>query len=79
MAALSALVTVVVSSEHTLENIVSQEPIAHWRDKQVPDQGINLSYGLRDAATVRAVGNVELCCDFLLRQRNQSVSTHRLL
>lgn len=70
MAALSTLVAVVVSSEHTLVNTVSQESIAHWRDNQVPDQGIDLAYGLRDAATVRSVGNVEFCRNLLLRQRN---------
>ena len=55
MALLSALVPVVVLSERTLVNTGSQESIAHWRNNQVPDQGIDLSYGLRDAATVRAL------------------------
>lgn len=43
MALLSALVPVVVLSERTVVNIGSQESIAHWRNNQVPDQGIDLS------------------------------------
>jgi len=74
MALLSALVPVVVLSERTLVNTGPQESIAHWRNNQVPDQGIDLSYCLGNAATVRAVGNVEFCRNLLMRQRNQSVT-----
>jgi len=32
--------------------------IAHWRNNQVPDQGIGASQGLLDTAAVRAVSDV---------------------
>jgi hypothetical protein len=30
---------------------------------------------LRDTASIRAIGDIKLCCDFLVRQLNQAIAT----
>ena len=69
----------VVKSEGTL--VTSRwlrNPVADWRTNQVPNQRIGLCQSLRDTAAIRAVGNVEFCRNFLMRQGNQSVPTNGL-
>jgi hypothetical protein len=51
-----------------------QESVAHWRNNQIADQRIGCCQCLLDTATVGAVGNVEFCSNFLMRQGNQSIA-----
>jgi hypothetical protein len=68
-------------AEHTTKSershIRSQWPVTvtHWRNDQIPDRRINRRQRLRDTASVRAVGDIQFCCDFLMRQMNQAIAT----
>jgi hypothetical protein len=53
----------------------SQVSVANWRDNQVPDQGIGVSQCLLDAASIRAVGDVQFRGNFLMRQDKQAIPT----
>jgi hypothetical protein len=44
----------------------SQVSVANWWDDQVPDQGIGVSQCLLDAASIRAVSDVQLRGNLLL-------------
>ena len=49
--------------------------IANWRNHLIADQCIDRRQCLRDTASVRAIGNIEFCSNFLVRQLNQDIST----
>jgi len=49
--------------------------IANWRNHLIADQCIDRRQCLRDTAFVRAIGNIEFCSNFLVRQLNQAIST----
>jgi len=49
--------------------------VAHWRNNQVPDRRIGGRQRLRDTASVRTVGDIQFCSDFLMRQLNQAIAT----
>ena len=49
--------------------------VAHWRNNQVTDQRIDRRQCLRDTASVGAVGDIQFCSDFLMRQLNQAIAT----
>jgi hypothetical protein len=68
----------VVQTETTLVPGWWQKPGADWRNNQVPNQRFGLCQSLRDTASVRAIGNVQLCRNFLICQGNQSIPTHWL-
>ena len=53
--------------------------VAHWRNNQVPDRGIDRRQCLRDTASVRAVGDIQFCSDFLMCQLNQAIATWWLM
>jgi hypothetical protein len=49
---------------------VSQRSVAYWRNNQIPDRRIDRRQCLRDATPVRAIGDIQFCSDFLMRQPN---------
>jgi len=49
--------------------------VADWRNNQVPDRRIDRRQRLHDAASVRAIGDIQFCSDFLMRQLNQAVAS----
>lgn len=49
--------------------------IANWWNHLIGDQCIDRRQCLRDTASVRAIGNIEFCSDFLVRQLNQAITT----
>jgi len=49
--------------------------VAYRRDHKVPDRSIGRRQCLRDTASVRAVGDIQFCGDFLVRQLNQVIAT----
>ena len=53
--------------------------VAHWRNNQVPDQGIDRRQCLRETASVRAVGDIQFCSDFLMCQLNQAITADWLM
>jgi hypothetical protein len=57
----------------------SQESIANWRNDETVDRGVRIRQCPLDTASVCAIGNVKFCSNFLLCQRNQSISTDWLL
>ena len=48
--------------------------VANWRNNQIPDRRIDRRQRLRDTASVRAVGDIQFCSDFLKGQLDQAVA-----
>jgi len=69
----------VVLAERTLEPGWGQKSVPNRWNNEIPDQGIGTCQGLLDTASVGAISDVELCGDFLIRQRNQSIAMDRLV
>lgn len=74
MAVWTAQSTAVVAKQVARIWTGSQRTVAHWRNDQTSDQRIDRRNCLRDTASVRAVGDIEFCSDFLTRQFNQSIA-----
>src|SRR4029077_11371490 len=57
----------------------SQVSVADWRDYQVPDQPIGGGQCVLDAASIRAVGNVQFCGNFLMSKDQDPIPTDWLV
>jgi hypothetical protein len=57
----------------------SQVSVANRRDYQVPDQRIGVSQGLLDAASIRTVGDVQFCSNFLMSKDQDPIPTDWLV
>ena len=53
--------------------------VADWWNYQVSDQCIGCRQCLRNAASVRAVGDIQFRCDFLVGQLNQPIAMWLLM
>jgi hypothetical protein len=49
--------------------------VAHWRNNQAPDRGIDRRQRLCNTASLRAIGDVQFRSDFLMRQLNQPIAS----
>ena len=79
MAVWTAQVAAVVAAEGSHVRSGSQEAVAHWRNNQIPDQSIGRRQCLLNTASVGAVGDIQFCGDFLMRQLNQCITADCLL
>jgi hypothetical protein len=70
----TAQVTAVVPAEVSHKRSGSQIAVAHWRNNQIPDQSIRRRQCLLDTASVGAIGDIQFCSDFLMRQINQFIT-----
>jgi hypothetical protein len=71
----SAQTALVVKAEGSHIRTWWQLAVAHWRNNQVADRRIDRRQRLRDTTSVRAIGDIQFCSDFLMCQLNQPIAT----
>jgi hypothetical protein len=55
-----------VNGESALVTTGSQEPTAYWQNNQILYQGVGVCQCLLETASIRAVGDIQFCRDFLM-------------